>query len=297
MKHAEEQTQGGTTVTATMSREDTQVTMKALLEAGVHFGHQTKRWNPKMRPYIFGERSGIHVIDLHQTARLLGEAQDFLADTAARGGRVLFVGTKKQAQATVEQEAQRCGMFFVNRRWLGGTLTNFVTIRSRLQYLRNLERQSDSGELDALPKQEALSKVQELEKLRRSLGGMKELTQRPSAVVIVDPRREELAIKEASRLGIPIVALVDTNCDPDPIDYVIPANDDAIRSVRLVISRLADAVIEGRTRQEIAQSEREMDARAATASDYGYDEITENGVDDARQDEEPTDDSGAARRR
>jgi small subunit ribosomal protein S2 len=280
-----------------MSREDTQVTMKALLEAGVHFGHQTKRWNPKMRPYIFGERSGIHVIDLHQTARLLGEAQDFLADTAARGGRVLFVGTKKQAQATVEQEAQRCGMFFVNRRWLGGTLTNFVTIRSRLQYLRNLERQSDSGELDALPKQEALSKVQELEKLRRSLGGMKELTQRPSAVVIVDPRREELAIKEASRLGIPIVALVDTNCDPDPIDYVIPANDDAIRSVRLVISRLADAVIEGRTRQEIAQSEREMDAHAATASDYSYDEITENGVDDAQQDEEPTDDTGAARRR
>jgi small subunit ribosomal protein S2 len=279
-----------------MSREDTQVTMKALLEAGVHFGHQTKRWNPKMRPYIFGERSGIHVIDLHQTARLLAEAQDFLADTATRGGRILFVGTKKQAQATVEQEAERCGMFFVNRRWLGGTLTNFVTIRSRLQYLRNLERQAQSGELDALPKQEALAKQQELEKLRRSLGGMKELTQRPSAVVIVDPRREELAIKEASRLGIPIVALVDTNCDPDPIDYVIPANDDAIRSVRLVISRLADAIIEGRTRLDIAQAEREMDLQTATASDYGYDDVSENGIADA-VDDDATDGAGDARRR
>jgi small subunit ribosomal protein S2 len=250
-----------------MSREDTQVTMKALLEAGVHFGHQTKRWNPKMRPYIFGERNGIHVIDLHQTARLLGEAQDFVADIAARNGKIVFVGTKKQAQATVEQEASRCGMFYVNRRWLGGTLTNFVTIRSRLQYLRNLERQSMSGELNLLPKQEATAKEQELEKLQRSLGGLKELTQRPAAIVVVDPRREELAIKEASRLGIPIIALVDTNCDPDPIEYVIPANDDAIRSVRLIISRLADAIIEGRTRHEVAISEQE---ETPTAADYGY---------------------------
>lgn len=253
---------------STMSREDTQVTMKALLEAGVHFGHQTKRWNPKMRPYIFGERNGIHVIDLHQTARLLGEAQDFVADIAARNGKIVFVGTKKQAQATVEQEAGRCGMFFVNRRWLGGTLTNFVTIRSRLQYLRNLERQSLSGELSLLPKQEAMAKEQELEKLQRSLGGLKELTQRPSAIVVVDPRREDLAIKEASRLGIPIIALVDTNCDPDPIDYVIPANDDAIRSVRLIVSRLADAIIEGRTRHEVSLSEQEE--ATPTAADYGY---------------------------
>jgi small subunit ribosomal protein S2 len=253
---------------STMSREDTQVTMKALLEAGVHFGHQTKRWNPKMRPYIFGERNGIHVIDLHQTARLLGEAQDFLADLAAKNGKIVFVGTKKQAQATVEQEATRCGMFFVNRRWLGGTLTNFVTIRSRLQYLRNLERQYLSGDLNLLPKQEAMGKEQELEKLQRSLGGLKELTQRPAAIVVVDPRREDLAIKEASRLGIPIVALVDTNCDPDPIDYVIPANDDAIRSVRLIMSRLSDAIIEGRTRHEVAVSE-QLEA-APTAADYGY---------------------------
>ena len=279
---------GGINLVTTMTREDTQVTMKALLEAGVHFGHQTKRWNPKMRPFIFGERNGIHVIDLHQTARLLGEAQDFLADVAARNGKIVFVGTKKQAQATVEQEAGRCGMFFVNRRWLGGTLTNFVTIRSRLQYLRNLERQYTSGELNQLPKGEALAKEQELEKLQRSLGGLKELTQRPAAIVIVDPRREELAIKEASRLGIPIVALVDTNCDPDPIDYVIPANDDAIRSVRLIVSRLADAIIEGRTRHEVAFADQ---AEAApTAADYGYpEEATEDGQD--------TGDGAAQRRR
>ncbi len=267
----------------TMSAEDTQVTMKALLEAGVHFGHQTKRWNPKMRPYIFGERNGIHVIDLHTTARLLGEAQDFLGNLAAKNGKIVFVGTKKQAQATVEQEASRCGMFFVNRRWLGGTLTNFVTIRSRLQYLRNLERQYTSGELNLLPKQEAMGKEQELEKLQRSLGGLKELTQRPAAIVVVDPRREDLAIKEASRLGIPIVALVDTNCDPDPIDYVIPANDDAIRSVRLIMSRLSDAIIEGRTRHEVSISE-QMDA-APTAADYGYpDESDDSSSNDDNKD-------------
>jgi len=254
---------------ATMSRDDTQVTMKQLLEAGVHFGHQTKRWNPKMRPYIFGERNGIHVIDLHQTAKMLEEAQEFLADLAARGGKIVFVGTKKQAQATVEEQASRCAMFFVNRRWLGGTLTNFVTIRSRLQYLRNLERQSLSGELSYLPKQEAQAKEQELEKLQRTLGGLKELAQRPAAIVVVDPRREELAIKEASRLGIPIVAMVDTNCDPDPIDYVIPSNDDAIRSVRLVLSKLSDAIIEGSTRRDIAIADEQADSRG-TPEDYGY---------------------------
>lgn len=252
---------------ATMTRDDTQVTMKALLEAGVHFGHQTKRWNPKMRPYIFGERNGIHIIDLHQTVNMLQEAQDFLADVAARDGKIVFVGTKKQAQATVEQEAQRSGMFFVNRRWLGGTLTNFVTIRSRLAYLRNLEREFTS-DLSYLPKHEVQAKEQELEKLRRTLGGLKDLAQRPSAIVVVDPRREELAVKEANRLGIPIVGIVDTNCDPDPIDYVIPANDDAIRSVRLVVSKLADAIIEGRTRHEVTLAEEEMDR--GTAADYGY---------------------------
>ncbi|HCG30932.1 MAG TPA: 30S ribosomal protein S2 [Chloroflexi bacterium] len=264
--------------------------MKQLLEAGVHFGHQTKRWNPKMRPYIFGERNGIHVIDLHQTAKLLEEAQDFLADLAVRGGKIVFVGTKKQAQATVEEQASRCGMFYVNRRWLGGTLTNFVTIRSRLQYLRNLERQSLSGELAYLPKQEAQAKEQELEKLQRTLGGLKELAQRPAAIVIVDPRREELAIKEASRLGIPIVAMVDTNCDPDPINFVIPSNDDAIRSVRLVLSKLADAIIEGSTRLEIAIADEQMDSRGP-AEDYGY------PGDEAEESDEAGSDGAAGRSR
>jgi len=275
---------------AKVAREDTQVTMKQLLEAGVHFGHQTKRWNPKMRPYIFGERNGIHVIDLHQTAKLLEEAQDFLADLAVRGGKIVFVGTKKQAQATVEEQASRCGMFYVNRRWLGGTLTNFVTIRSRLQYLRNLERQSLSGELAYLPKQEAQAKEQELEKLQRTLGGLKELAQRPAAIVIVDPRREELAIKEASRLGIPIVAMVDTNCDPDPINFVIPSNDDAIRSVRLVLSKLADAIIEGSTRLEIAIANEQMDSRGP-AEDYGY------PGDEAEESDEAGSDGAAGRSR
>lgn len=248
----------------TQLQEETQVTMKALLEAGVHFGHQTKRWNPKMRPYIFGDRSGIHIIDLHTTAKLLEEAQQFLADVVARNGKVVFVGTKKQAQEIVEQEALRSGMFYINRRWLGGTLTNFRTIRSRLEYLRTLERQQLSGELRSLPRQEMMSKEQELEKLLRTLGGLKNLNQMPAAIVVVDPRREELAIKEASRLGIPIVALTDTNCDPDPIDYVIPANDDAIRSVRLILSRLADAIIEGMTRHEIALADAAMAAEERT---------------------------------
>jgi small subunit ribosomal protein S2 len=271
--------------------------MKALLEAGVHFGHQTKRWNPKMRPFIFGERNGIHVIDLHQTARMLAEAQEYLADIAARNGKIVFVGTKKQAQATVEQEAQRCGMFFVNRRWLGGTLTNFVTIRSRLQYLRNLERESTTGAFDLLPKQEALSKEHELEKLTRSLGGLKDLSQRPSALVVVDPRREELAVKEANRLGIPIVALVDTNCDPDQVDYVIPANDDAIRSVRLIIARLADAIIEGRTRHEIAVAEQEMDGGMPSASDYGYPDDESDAIQGTTDDNGGGDEAAAPARR
>jgi small subunit ribosomal protein S2 len=263
--------------------------MKALLEAGVHFGHQTKRWNPKMRPYIFGERNGIHVIDLHQTAQLLREAQDFLAETVAKNGKVVFVGTKKQAQDTIEAEATRCGQFFVNRRWLGGTLTNFVTIRQRLRYLRNLEEQYLSGALNNLPKQEAISKQAELEKLQRTLGGLKLLAQMPAAIVVVDPRREELAVKEASRLGIPIVALTDTNCDPDPIRWVIPANDDAIRSVRLILSRLADAIIEGSTRFDIAVAEREMDV-AAGKDEYDYSDLTA----ESEESEEGGEDGAAA---
>ena len=266
---------------AMSQREDTQVTMKALLEAGVHFGHQTKRWNPKMRPFIFGERNGIHIIDLHQAAQMLAAAQDFLADVAARNGRIVFVGTKKQAQEAIETEATRCGQFYVTRRWLGGTLTNFVTIRSRLRYLRELEEQSLSGKLDLLPKQEAMGKHAELEKLERTLGGLKLLTQMPSAIVIVDPKREELAVTEASRLHIPIVALTDTNCDPDPIDYIIPGNDDAIRSVRLILSRLADAIIEGSTSMEVAMAERELDMGGDDSADSIGDDPSDDGGDTA----------------
>ena len=236
-----------------------QTSLKALLEAGVHFGHQAKRWNPKMRPYIFTERNGIHIIDLQQTVPLLEEAHDFVADLAARGGRVLFVGTKKQAQGIVEREANRSHQFFVNRRWLGGTLTNFVTIRNRLRYLKQLESQRANGEFDLLPKQEAASKTQELERLVRTLGGLRDMTQLPGAVFIVDPKREHLAIHEARRLGIPVIAITDTNCDPDDVDFLIPGNDDAIRSVRLLTAGIADAALDGQMRNEVRQAEREMD--------------------------------------
>jgi small subunit ribosomal protein S2 len=234
-------------------------TMKSLLEAGVHFGHQTKRWNPKMKPFIFTERNGIHIIDLNQTVPLLQTAHDFVADLTARGGRVLFVGTKKQAQEVVAREAGRSGQFFVNRRWLGGTLTNFVTIRSRLRYLKQLQGQSASGEFNALPKQEAASKLQELEKLDRTLGGMRDMTQLPGAIFIVDPKREHLAIEEARRLRIPVIAITDTNCDPDDVDFLIPGNDDAIRSVRLLTAGIAEAAIQGSMRGESAHSERMLD--------------------------------------
>lgn len=235
---------------ATVERETTEVTMKALLEAGVHFGHQTKRWNPKMRPYIFTERHGIHIIDLQQTVAMLDEACNFASRVAAEGGRIVFVGTKKQAQDTVRTESARAGQFYVDRRWLGGTLTNFVTIRSRLRYLADLETQFETGQIQALPKQEQILKERELNRLRMSLGGLKEMSQLPAALFIVDPKREHIAVAEARRLGIPIIAMVDTNCDPDVIDYVIPANDDAIRSVRLIASRIADAMVEGRTELE-----------------------------------------------
>lgn len=233
--------------------------MKALLEAGVHFGHQTKRWNPKMKQYIFTDRNGIHVIDLNQTVPLLQTAHDFVADLTARGGRVLFVGTKKQAQEVVAREAGRSGQFFVNRRWLGGTLTNFVTIRARLRYLKQLQSQAASGELDNLPKQEAAKKLQELERLERTLGGMRDMTQLPGAIFIVDPKREHLAIDEARRLKIPVIAITDTNCDPDDVDFVIPGNDDAIRSVRLITAGIAEAAIQGVMRAEVSESERMMD--------------------------------------
>ncbi|MDW8060652.1 MAG: 30S ribosomal protein S2 [Thermomicrobium sp.] len=233
--------------------ETEQLPLKALLEAGVHFGHQTKRWNPKMRPFIFGERNGIHIIDLRQTARLLSEAEAFARELAARGGIFLFVGTKKQAQEIIRSEAERCGMYYVIERWLGGTLTNFVTIRQRLRYLVQLEEEVNSPNFPLLPKKEQMRKRRELEKLQRTLGGLRGLTRLPDALYVVDPRREAIAVAEARRLGIPIIAMVDTNCDPDLVDYVIPANDDAIRSIRLITARIADAIIAGRTQYETAE--------------------------------------------
>lgn len=221
------------------------VSMKQLLEAGVHFGHQTRRWNPKMRPFIFTERNGLHIIDLQQTVSRLDVAYDYVRALAEDGRSILFVGTKKQAQEAVQMEATRCNMFYVNQRWLGGMLTNFQTMQQRLRHLAVLENQRDSGELGVLPKREALGIEAEIEKLNRMLGGVKRMRRLPDALFIVDTKKERLAVMEALRLEIPIVALVDSNSDPDEVAYPIPANDDAIRAVRLICERLADAVIEG----------------------------------------------------
>jgi len=221
------------------------VSMKALLETGVHFGHRTRRWNPKMKPYIFTERNGVHIIDLQQTITALGRFCELIRDTVAAEGTVLFVGTKRQAQETISQEAQRCGMPYVNQRWLGGTLTNWRTIRQRIDYLLNLEARRDRGDFERLKKKEALGLQRQIEKLNHRLGGIREMRDLPDLLYIVDVRREITVVKEANRLGIPIVAIVDTNCDPDPIDYLIPANDDAIRAIRLITSKVADAVLEG----------------------------------------------------
>jgi small subunit ribosomal protein S2 len=236
--------------------------MKELLEAGVHFGHQTKRWNPKMQKYIFGERNGIYIIDLQKTLKKFREAYGFMRDLAAQGGTVLFVGTKKQAQEAVFEEAMRCGMFYVNHRWLGGTLTNFATIRKSITRLKKLDEMKESGEYERLPKKEVLGLEREREKLERALVGIKQLERLPSAVFIIDPKKESIAVEEARRLAIPIVAIVDTNCDPTGIDYPVPGNDDAIRAVRLITSRMADAVNEGRG--TLAKEEAE---EAAAASD------------------------------
>ena len=222
------------------------LTMKELLEAGVHFGHQTKRWNPKMQKYIFGERNGIYIIDLQKTLKKFREAYAFVRDLAAGGGTVLFVGTKKQAQDTVFEEAGRCGMFYVNQRWLGGSLTNFQTIRKSIARLKRLEEMKEAGEYERVPKKEALELDRERQKLEKALVGIKAMEHLPAAVFIIDPRKERIAVAEAQRLGISIVAIVDTNCDPTGIDYPIPGNDDAIRAVRLITSRVADAILEGR---------------------------------------------------
>ena len=229
-------------------------TIKELLEAGAHFGHQTSRWHPAMKKYIFTKRNGIHIIDLEQTAAMLDKACDFVRQVAAEGGNILFVGTKKQAQEAIEQEAQRCGMFYVNQRWLGGVLTNFATIQARIDYLVRLEDQKERGDFERLPKKEALKVEEEILRLNRQMGGFKELTNLPDALFIVDPTKERIAIAEARRVGIPVVAIVDTNCNPDNIDYPIPANDDAIRTIKLICSKIADSVIEGRTGEAVVST-------------------------------------------
>ena len=233
------------------------VSMKELLEAGVHFGHRARRWNPKMKSYIFTERNGIHIIDLQQTIARLEEAYSVVRDTVAEGGTVLFASTKRQAQESIVSEAERCGMPYVNQRWLGGTLTNFRTIRQRIDYLLSLERRQELGEFSRLPKKEALGLQREIDKLNRKMGGLREMRRLPSLVFIADVRREAIAVKEANKLDIPIVAMVDTNCDPDPIDHPIPANDDAIRAIRLITSKVADAVLEGQQIRAATMAEEE----------------------------------------
>ena len=234
------------------------VSMKELLETGVHFGHRTKRWNPKMRPFIYTERNGIHIIDLQQTITALDRAYEAVRDTVSEGGIVLFVGTKRQAQDSIAEQAQRCGMPYVNQRWLGGTLTNWRTIRQRIDYLLNLEEQKERGDFERLPKKEALQLEREIVKLNQRLGGIKGLERLPDMLFITDVRREATAVKEANKLNIPIVAMVDTNCDPDPIDYIIPANDDAIRAIKLITTKIADAVIEGQNLRASLLAEEEV---------------------------------------
>ena len=250
-----------------MEQEATQVTqatvsIKALLEAGAHFGHQTSRWNPKMKRYIFTQRNGIHIIDLQQTLVMLERAGVFVRELVAGGGTLLFVGTKKQAQEAVEQEAKRCGMFFVNRRWQGGMLTNFPTIQARIDYLVRLEDRKSRGEFEKLTKKEALKLDKEILRLNQAMSGFKEMTALPDAIFIVDPTKERIALAESKRMRIPVVAIVDTNCDPDGIDYLIPCNDDAIRALRLVCSRMATAVLEGKALSVSGKAEEEPAATA-----------------------------------
>jgi small subunit ribosomal protein S2 len=230
-------------------------TIKELLEAGAHFGHQTSRWHPAMKKYIFTKRNGIHIIDLEQTTAMLDKACQFIQQVTADGGTILFVGTKKQAQESIEQEAQRCGMFYVNQRWLGGVLTNFATIQARIDYLVRLEDQQSRGDFERLPKKEAMKLGEEIQRLNRNMGGFKEMTSLPDVLFIVDPTKEKIALAEAKRVGIPVVAIVDTNCNPANIDHPIPANDDAIRAIKLICSKIADAVIEGKTGDVTAMGE------------------------------------------
>ena len=239
------------------------ISMKQLLEAGVHFGHQTRRWNPKMAEYIYTERNGIYIIDLQKTVRKADEAYMFIRQVSMNAGTILFVGTKKQAQDSIREEAERCGMYFINNRWLGGTLTNFTTIKKRINRLAELTQMQTNGTFDVLPKKEVAKLKLEMEKLEKNLGGIKTMPGLPSCMFVVDPKKEHIAVMEARRLGIPIVGIVDTNCDPEEVDYVIPGNDDAIRAVKLIAGRMADAVIEGRQGEQLVAEQAQVSADEA----------------------------------
>ena len=243
------------------------ISMKQLLEAGVHFGHQTRRWNPKMVEFIFTERNGIYIIDLQKTVKKIDEAYFFVRDLVMEGGEILFVGTKKQAQDAIKEEAERCGQYFINARWLGGMLTNFKTIQNRIGRLKQLEKMQEDGTFDVLPKKEVIKLKGEMEKLEKNLGGIKEMKKAPAVMFVVDPRKERIAILEAKKLGIPIVAIVDTNCDPDEVDFVIPGNDDAIRAVKLIAGKIADAVIEARQGEQFSSSDSEESSDEYVDSD------------------------------
>jgi len=247
-------------------------TVKELLEAGAHFGHQTSRWQPRMKKYIFTKRNGIHIIDLEQTTSMLDKACDFVRQIAANGGHILFVGTKKQAQESIEEEAKRCSMYYVNQRWIGGVLTNFATIQARIDYLVRLEDQQARGEFTRLPKKEALKLEEEITRLNRQMGGIKEMTSLPDALFIVDPTKERIALAEAKKVGIPVVAIADTNCNPDEIDHPIPANDDAIRAIRLICNKIAESVIEGKTSLAAMTAETRPEESLEEAEDMGTSE-------------------------
>ena len=241
------------------------LSMKQLLEAGVHFGHLTRRWNPMMAPYIYTERNGIYIIDLQKSVGMVDDAYNAIGDIVANGGRILFVGTKKQAQDTIKNEAERCGEFYVNERWLGGMLTNFKTVQTRIERLKEIERMEEDGTFDVLPKKEVIGLRKEMDKLQRNIGGIKEMKNLPDAIFVVDPKKERICVSEAHALGIPLIGICDTNCDPEELDYVIPGNDDAIRAVKLLVSKMADAVIEAKQGMMNEVSDEEAEAAAAAA--------------------------------
>ena len=251
------------------------ISMKQLLEVGVHFGHQTRRWNPKMAPYIYTERNGIYIIDLQKSVGKVEEAYDAVFDIAAQGGIILFVGTKKQAQDAIKIEAERCGMFYVNERWLGGMLTNFKTIQSRIDRLKEIEAMEEDGTFEVLPKKEVIALRKEMEKLQKNLGGIKEMGRIPDAIFVVDPKKERICVQEAHALGIPLIGICDTNCDPEELDYVIPGNDDAIRAVKLIVSKMADAVVEAKQGEENVTEEEMAAAGEEAAEEAAAEEAAE----------------------